>query len=151
MTVQNPVAAPPMRILGQDVTVSMNTDDGSASAIGSLSNVDSFSWKFTPEILRFWPAGQKKPLRQAVNGVYEVTITGGQVGGGFASFITAQSDAVTNGNKVPLLTVTRTATTTSGNLTQTFTNGIVTSGGGDQGEGNKDLTNTITIEFETMS
>jgi hypothetical protein len=139
------------RILGQQVTLTWSDSDGSQTP-PSMFQIDSFQWRFNPDIVRYWPSGAKTQARQAVNTFFEVTMTGGQVDIGFADVVAQHFSDVAGNKKPPTISLTRTVKTTDGNtFSQDFSSGIITAAGGDQADGNRPLTQTITIEFSQMT
>ena len=142
------------RILAQQIKVTW-ADGESQSTIGnSVFQIDSFQWRYSPDVVRYWPSGSAFQMRQPVNGFYEVTISGGQVDAGFAGAVSAQFNAIATGDKPPSITVERVAYVSANSSTrvfsQKFSSGVITSAGGDQGDGNRPITQTITLEFAQM-
>jgi hypothetical protein len=147
------------RILAQQIKLTW-ADGETNSTIGqAFMQVDSFQWRYNPDVVRYWPAGSAFQMRQPVNGFFEVTISGGQVDSGFSGAVSDQFNAIATGNKPPSITIERTAyvnasaansSTGQTVFRQKFTSGVITSAGGDQADGNRPITETITLEFAQM-
>jgi len=140
------------RILAQDVSLTLVAENGSLGADTRLmSEVDKFDGEWKPDILKTWPGGSKNYHYQLAGGYYQVTMDGGQLGGGFLSLGAKQHQAIQMGQPMPRVRLTRTATTKSGQtFRETYTGGIVTDAKNSQGAGNTALTTSVTIEFENM-
>jgi hypothetical protein len=139
-------------IIAQDVMLTLVAESGSLGADTRLmSEVTKFDGEWVPDIYKKWPSGAANYHHQLVGGYYKVMMTADQMGGGFLSLAAKQNQALQQGLAIPMVRLTRTATTKSGQtFRETYVRGIITSAKNAQGGGNTPLTTDVTIEFEDM-